>query len=397
MSNPGRVRVGFVLNLYGHEWLGGINYLNNLLSAISSHRDSRLDPVLLAADPAGDSARMLAHHGRLVQLPAWARPVRLRFLHRFLRQGTSINGALLERYLRKQRIDVLSHSGPLLRAGARIPSVGMIYDLQHKRLPQFFSPQDCRDRDRYFIRQCQRCSAVIVSSSATYEDLDSFYGDCGTKGRVLHFVANTNLVRGTPLEQLRARYALPARYFFLPNQFWVHKNHRIVIEALRAIDVRNEGLQVVCSGHQADYRSPGHFENLMGLVRKYGLQERFRPIGVVPYEDLIGLMLGSVGVVNASLFEGWSTSVEEAKSLGKQVLLSDIAVHREQQPRRGHYFDPSNAEKLGKLLLQLHQAYDASEEARFEEEARLALPERMHSYARRYEEIVLESLDGARQ
>lgn len=33
--------------------------------------------------------------------------------------------------------------------------------------------------------------------------------------------------------------------------------------------------------------------------------------------------------VNPSFYEGWSTTVEEAKSIGVPLLLSDIPVHRE--------------------------------------------------------------------
>jgi glycosyltransferase involved in cell wall biosynthesis len=390
------VRVGFVLNLYGREWLGGINYLNNLLSAISSYPGSCIDPVVLAADPSSDSGQMLVHRQPLLRIPAWARPAKVRGLHRIAGPGSRVNAALLERYLRHQRIDVLSHSGPLLSKAAAIPSLCMIYDLQHKRLPELFSPQDRRDRDDYFMRQCLHCSTVIVSSKAAYEDLRIFYPCCADRGRVLHFVANIDLVEPTPLALLRARYALGDRYFVLPNQFWVHKNHRVVIEALRILKTRNERLQVLCTGHQGDYRSPGHFEKLMGTVRDHGLEGQFLPVGVVPYADLIGLMIGSVGIINPSLFEGWSTSVEEAKSLGKQVLLSDIAVHREQQPARARYFEPEDAESLSELLLSVHRAYDPGEEVRLEQDARRMLPARMGAYARQYEDLVLEAIGTRR-
>ena len=72
----------------------------------------------------------------------------------------------------------------------------------------------------------------------------------------------------------------------------------------------------------------------------YVFEKLFRPLGVVPYRDMLGLMRHAVAVINPSLFEGWSTSVEEAKSMGKAVVLSDIPVHREQAPGRGLFFDP---------------------------------------------------------
>ncbi len=44
-------------------------------------------------------------------------------------------------------------------------------------------------------------------------------------------------------------------------------------------------------------------------------------------------MLCSTALINPSQFEGWSTTVEEAKSLGVKMLLSDLEVHKEQAKR----------------------------------------------------------------
>lgn len=46
------------------------------------------------------------------------------------------------------------------------------------------------------------------------------------------------------------------------------------------------------------------------------------------------LMKHAIAIINPSLFEGGSTTVEEAKSLLKVIILSGIPVHREQNPRR---------------------------------------------------------------
>ena len=41
-------------------------------------------------------------------------------------------------------------------------------------------------------------------------------------------------------------------------------------------------------------------------------------------------MCASVALLNPSHFEGWSTTVEEARALGVPMLLSDLDVHLEQ-------------------------------------------------------------------
>ncbi len=48
-----------------------------------------------------------------------------------------------------------------------------------------------------------------------------------------------------------------------------------------------------------------------------------------------------MAVVQPSHFEGWSTLVEDAKTLGKPLFVSNLPVHREQLGEgHPHYLDP---------------------------------------------------------
>ena len=70
----------------------------------------------------------------------------------------------------------------------------------------------------------------------------------------------------------------------------------------------------------------------------------------MPYSDLINLIHQSNALINPSLFEGWSTSVEEAKILNKTILLSNIKVHKEQNPKNSYFFDPKDDLRLSKII-----------------------------------------------
>ena len=61
-------------------------------------------------------------------------------------------------------------------------------------------------------------------------------------------------------------------------------------------------------------------------------------------------MNASTALLNPSLYEGWSTTVEEARSAGVPMLLSDLTVHREQAGDRAAYFSGGDAEGLANLL-----------------------------------------------
>ena len=61
-------------------------------------------------------------------------------------------------------------------------------------------------------------------------------------------------------------------------------------------------------------------------------------------------MRRAVAVIQPSLCEGWSTSIEDAKALGRHVMASDIAVHREQLGDDADLFRGDDAGALAALL-----------------------------------------------
>jgi hypothetical protein len=55
-------------------------------------------------------------------------------------------------------------------------------------------------------------------------------------------------------------------------------------------------------------------------------------------------------IIQPSRFEGWSTVVQDAVALGRPLLCSNIAVHREQVPRALGFFSTDRAGELAQLL-----------------------------------------------
>jgi glycosyltransferase involved in cell wall biosynthesis len=62
-----------------------------------------------------------------------------------------------------------------------------------------------------------------------------------------------------------------------------------------------------------------------------------------------------MALINPSRFEGWSTTVEEAKSFGVPMILSDVDVHREQTSGGARYFGIDDSEMLADHLWEVSQ------------------------------------------
>lgn len=380
------IRVGLAL---GVSWLGSVNYYRNLLNAVWSLPDRQIEPVLLL----GKRADM----GILAGLPPvevvqsrWFDPLTPRWAIRKSWQQAFASDPFLERFLRSHRIDVLSHSDFLGRHAA-VPAMCWIGDFQHRQLPQFFKRPERIYRDRDFRMQCHHATRILLSSYDAQRSLATFEPSCVEKSRVLQFVAQPHVDgETTELGLLQERYGFAGSYFHVPNQFWAHKNHQLILDALALLKARGQPVLVIATGAKEDYRQPRYFEQLMARADALGVLDSFRTLGVIPYTDLVGVMSNAVALINPSRAEGWSTSVEEAKSLGKRIILSDIPVHREQAPADGVYVGPDDTTGLADAMWQVLTGFEPVADRERMEHARIELPGRVRVFAETYQQFVLE-------
>lgn len=352
------IRVGFVLA--SSEWLGGLNYFRNLFSALSLLEQKKIQIVLFVGSDVPDRVLEQFHHVEVVR-SVWLSATTLRGLFRRALNKLSGRRDLLLRFLlRRTGIDVLSHYSAQW-VGGSIRKIGWIPDFQHVYLPTFFSTTEVAQRNAHFRGLIRSCDMVVLSSVSAQKNLAEFCPGAVSKSVVLHFVPEIDVdMTLVDVRSLQDRYDFKGPYFYIPNQFWVHKNHGLVVEALKMLKAEGVMATVLLSGDTHDYRCPGHYSQLMSKVHAAGVESSFKVLGVIPYGDLISLMAHSVALINPSLFEGWSSTVEEGKALGKAILLSNISVHLEQRPSRGVYFDPNNASELAEKMRNVLEAWCAA-------------------------------------
>lgn len=367
-------------------WIGGLNYFINLASALLALPERRIEPVVLGGTAAlPEPLRSLA----TVPYPGDTKKYSLRWWLTRLDRKFNAKGGMQTRIFQQYDIRLFSHGWPL-GTKSPVPSLCWIPDFQHKHLPHMFSQEEIAARDHGCGDVADKAQAVLLSSADAEKDFRYFFPKAAGKTHVLRFVAAPS--RGEDTTVVLAHYGIREPYFHIPNQLWLHKNHEVVLEALSLL--RDSGIcpLVVSTGQTDDYRHPGYFTEFKERVATAGLAERFRFLGLIEFAHAKALMCGSIAMINPSRFEGWSTTVEEAKSLGKRLLLSDIPVHREQAPERGLYFGVDDAETLADLMRQTMDEYSPAVEEEARQKAESALPGRMADFARTYENIVLRVL-----
>ena len=336
-------------------WAGGYNYQSNLFAALARYCPAEIAPVVFAGMNDG-SAELAA----LARIPG----VDVVQSRAFDRHGSSLVSALaygLDRAaateFRAKNIDLVFENARFFGWRLPFPAIAWFPDFQHRQLPHLFSPAARWRRDVGFRVQIASGRRILLSSESAFRHFEKFYPGATGNVSVVRFATQPALdLLATNPSNVIAKYGLPLKYFYLPNQFWRHKNHQVVVDALAILKKRNFDVVVAATGSTEDPREPDYFRSIMRQVEAQGLETNFRYLGMVPTDHVYALMRKSMALINPSRFEGWSTTVEEAKSFGAPIILSDIDVHREQTDGTSRYFGVDDPGTLADHLSDASQA-----------------------------------------
>ena len=295
-------------------WTGGIHYVLAWAKALSQlPAGERPEVVLLVADERG---RPIAEANR--HLAAAVEP--------FERAG-------------ELDLDLVYPATQLFEAPLGAPWAGWIPDWQCRYLPDLFDRPEFARRELHFRLLATRAPALAVSSQMAEDDTRRIVGEAMVPTVRLPFPA---LVDPDEVQALPPAQA-PKRYLLICNQWWRHKNLELPVEALSRCSDRT--IELVFTGETKDPRWPGDEARIRGLIDSQGLTRRCHVLGRVSREMQLALLRDCVAVIQPSRFEGWSSVVEEAKTLGRPLLLSEFPVHREQAPT-ARFFAPADPEGL---------------------------------------------------
>ncbi|MBD8084301.1 glycosyltransferase [Chryseobacterium caseinilyticum] len=223
-----------------------------------------------------------------------------------------------------------------------------IPDFQEKHLPNFFTPEDISYRDSIYTT-IQNCAyAVVFSSEDAKKDFNLFYPHAKPKQFVLNFSTHHQIDILPQKDIVLSKYRIKNDYFLCSNQFWTHKNHIVILNAIKELKDKNIDITVVFTGKESDYRNPDYFKNLQSAVVDLDIASNVKFLGFISREDQIVLLQNCLAIIQPSLFEGWSTVHEDAKAENVFILASDINVNLEQlkhYPNK-RFFDPHNPADL---------------------------------------------------
>lgn len=342
-----RFKLGIVFN-FNPSWMGGIIYIMNLIRTLDFLDDNEKPEILLFYRPDLKSFTANINYPYLKLVP-WIFP---QVVPGYLKSWLIRKNVFISDILSQFRPDALYplHDYPV-RTSSKTRLVSWYADLQHEYYPEFFSWKKRVERTQRIKFILKNSNDLVVSSNSVYNDFKKFFrmGN-GLKVHVFHFVSVIDDLTDFHIDEVRGKYKLPDDYFMISNQFHKHKNHRVLLKALALLKQEGKEFHMAITGRFPYGSSSPYMRELHSLIIDNNLKQNISLLGVIPRGEQLLLMAHSRAVIQPSLFEGWSTVIEDAISLQVPVIASSLPVNIEQLGSAGYYFEPEDYRALARIL-----------------------------------------------
>lgn len=342
-----RDNIGIIFYPSPH-WMGGVSYIINVVNTLNFLSDEEKPEIFLFYRL--DLSRFLADFKYpYLNLIEWDFPsIPQGYIKSWLMQKNIFVEELIEKY----SLDVIYplHDFPV-RSKTKTKIISWYADLQHKYYPAFFSKLRIFGRNFRILLTLRNANDLVVSSQAVMDDFNKFYNiKKEIRIHIYNFVSIIDPLKDLRIEDLRIKYDLPEKYFLVSNQFHKHKNHKVVLLALVGLNKMGNRKHIAMTGKLPNDANSPYMSELIRIIEDNNLKDQISMLGVIPRNEQLQIMKYSQAILQPSLFEGWSTVIEDAISLQVPVIASNLPVNIEQIGKDRVYFDPNDPGQLATIL-----------------------------------------------
>jgi glycosyltransferase involved in cell wall biosynthesis len=151
----------------------------------------------------------------------------------------------------------------------------------------------------------------------------------------------------TKTESVIKKYNIPEKFYFYPAQFWEHKNHLVILKAIKNFKSKKKDINFVFCG-----RDKGYLANIQNRINEYGIEKNITILGYVDDSELFLLYRLCEAIVMPSYFGPSNIPPVEAWSLKVPVLYSSL--NRSHGKNACLYFNADSSTQLSKAILKLN-------------------------------------------
>ena len=202
-----------------------------------------------------------------------------------------------------------------------------VWDLSHRdfvEFPEVNFKHEFDRRELLYQSTINKAVAVIVDSEYGKQNLISYYNASPHRIHACHFTPSINIAHTKDMD-IKAKYGIDGDYIYYPAQFWAHKNHIYILEALQILKEQNIIIRAIFSGS-----NQGNLAYILQSIEDFGLHDQVHYIGFAPNDEIAALYQQSLALVMPTYFGPTNIPPLEAFSLGVPVVYSDLPDLREQ-------------------------------------------------------------------
>tara|TARA_B100000900_G_scaffold414796_1_gene442542 strand:+ start:2315 stop:3493 length:1179 start_codon:yes stop_codon:yes gene_type:complete len=196
-----------------------------------------------------------------------------------------------------------------------------VWDLCHRDFPEFPEVRESfefRIREKFYSK-ISNASLIISDSDESSENLSIRYGHDKNKIISIPFSFPKRLKSNlTPLEKILAKSFIDSGFFFYPAQYWPHKNHFLILEALRCLNEEDIKVNFVFCGSDK-----GNLKKLKEISKEFDISDQIKFLGFVNEQDLNALYQSCIAVVMPTFFGPTNIPPIEAWSYEKPLIYSN--------------------------------------------------------------------------
>ena len=237
---------------------------------------------------------------------------------------------------------------------APVPTLGTVHDLMHRyerQFPEVSENGEFEAREFHFGETSRWARGVLVDSEVGKVQLMESYGVPADKVFVLPYIPPAYVYASDPSRdgEIIARYKLPKKFFFYPAQFYRHKNHVALIDAIARLKAVHTDVHLVLVGT----KERNGFADVQAQVKRLGLEGNVQFLGYVPDEEMPALYRAARALVMPTYFGPTNIPQLEAFALGCPVATSRIYGIPDQVGDAALLFDPSSVDEILSCLQRL--------------------------------------------
>ena len=219
---------------------------------------------------------------------------------------------------------------------------------EHLEFPEVVDDNEFNRKNEIFSKSLIKAQAIITNAEIIKKRLIQYYNIDSKRIFIISLrpalsVKNFSLekIDNKKTEMLKKKYDLPEDYIYYPAMYLPHKNHKIIIDVVKHLKLKNKKINVVFTGSDVGYK-----KNLIKYAKNKGVLESIKFLNFVDDNDLPYIYFYSKIIIFPVLIGPTFTPIWEAFKMKKPVIFSNLEGAKEVYGDAVIYINPFDVDEI---------------------------------------------------